>query len=59
MLGLVDIIAIVKAVLQFPTTILEFVKLVQKTPQDKHDELLKRLADESKKFEETGRPTWG
>jgi hypothetical protein len=58
MLGLTDILAIIKAVLQFPSTILEFVKLIQKTPQEKHEDLLKRLAEESKKFEDTGRPTW-
>lgn len=58
MLGLTDILSIIKAVLQFPSTILEFVKLLKKTPQEKHDDLLKRLADESKQLEDTGRPTW-
>jgi hypothetical protein len=56
--GLSDILAIIKGVLQFPGTILEFVKLLQKTPQEKHQDLLKRMAEEAKKFEDTGRPTW-
>ena len=58
MLGLTGWLEIIKAVLQFPSVILEFVRLVKKTPQENHEDLLKRLADESKKFEETGRPTW-
>lgn len=58
MLGLTDILAIIKGVLQFPATILEFVKLLQKTPQEKHDDLLKKMREEAQKFEDTGRPTW-
>jgi len=58
MLGLTDIFAIIKAVLQFPSTILDFVKLLQKTPQEKHEALLKRISDEENQFKETGRPTW-
>jgi hypothetical protein len=58
MLGLTDILVIIKTVLQFPATMLEFVKLVRKTPAEQHEDLLKRLSDEQKKFEETGRPTW-
>ncbi len=58
MLGLTAILEIVKAVLQFPSVILEFVRLLQKTPQEKHEDLLKRIGEESKKFADTGRPTW-
>lgn len=58
MFGLTDILAIIKGVLQFPGTILEFVKLLQKTPQEKHDDILKLIQLESNKFQETGRPTW-
>ena len=58
LLGLTDIFAIVKAVFQFPSTILEFVKILGKTPQDKHEDLLKKMREESVKFENTGRPDW-
>ncbi len=58
MLGLLDILAIIKAVLNFPSTMLEFVHLLKETPQEKHDHLLKKMAEEAKKFEETGRPSW-
>lgn len=52
------IIELVKGLLQFPGVILEFVRLLQKTPQEKHDALLKQIQKESEKFEETGRPSW-
>jgi len=58
MLGLTDILAIIKAAFQFPATLLEFVHLLQKTPQEKHEDLLKRISDESKHYEESGRPIW-
>lgn len=57
-MGITDIIAIIKTILQFPSTILEFVKLLQKTPQEKHDGLLKKMRDEADQLEDTGRPTW-
>jgi hypothetical protein len=52
------IIELVKGLLQFPGVILEFVRLLQKTPQEKHDALLKQIQIESEKFEQTGRPSW-
>lgn len=58
MFGITDILAIIKGVLQFPGTILEFIKLLQKTPEEKHDDLMKQIQVEAKKFQETGRPTW-
>lgn len=57
-MGVAEIVALITALFKFPSIILEFVKLLQKTPQEKHEEILKRIADEAKKFEETGRPTW-
>ena len=57
-LGLTQIIDLIKGVLQFPAVILEFVKILRKTPQENHESLLKRMAEESQKFSETGRPTW-
>lgn len=58
MIGLLDILEIIKAVLKFPTTILEFVKLLKKTPQENHEDLMKKIQEEAKHFEDTGRPTW-
>jgi hypothetical protein len=57
-MGITDIIAIIKTVLQFPSTILEFVKLLQKTPQENHDSLLKAMQKESEQLKSGGRPTW-
>jgi len=58
LLGLVEIIDLIKGVLQFPAAILEFVKLLRKTPEEKHEDLLKKIAEESEKFSDIGRPTW-
>jgi len=52
------IVELLLAFFKFPDTILSFVKLLKATPQEKHEDLIKKIAEESKKFEETGRPTW-
>jgi hypothetical protein len=57
-LTLSAILEIIKGVLQFPSVVLEFVRLLQKTPQENHETLLKRITEEAERFEETGRPTW-
>lgn len=51
------IIEIVKGVLAFPDQILKLIQVLKKTPQEKHDELLAKIASEAKQFEDTGRPT--
>jgi hypothetical protein len=51
-------IELLTAFFQFPQEILQFVKLLRKTPQQKHDDLLQKMADEAQKLEDTGRPTW-
>jgi len=56
---LATITEIVLGVLKFPETVLKFVKIIQKTPLEKHEALLAKLQEETTKFEETGRPTWG
>lgn len=57
-MGFAEILTIIKGVLQFPGIILEFVKLLQKTPQETHDEILKNIREETNHYEESGRPTW-
>jgi hypothetical protein len=57
-MGLVAWIELIKGVLQFPEAILKIVKGFQKTPAQKHDELLIRIDQEAAKFEESGRPSW-
>lgn len=58
MLGLTDILQIVKTTLEFPSVVLAFVHLVRETPQEKHEDLLKRMMQESRQFEDGGRPKW-
>lgn len=53
-----EIVTLIIAFFQFPKTILEFVKLLKKTPQEKHEDIVKAIAAEAKKFEDTGRPDW-
>lgn len=57
-MGIAEILTLIGALFEFPKTILEFVKLLKKTPQEKHDDILKAIALEAKKFDDTGRPTW-
>lgn len=57
-MGLSEILEVIRGVLQFPETILKFIRLLRKTPQDNHETLLIKISEESKKFEDTGRPTW-
>jgi hypothetical protein len=57
-MGFTDIVALITAIFKFPNTILEFVKVLQKTPEEKHNDLLKAVAQEASKFENSGRPTW-
>jgi hypothetical protein len=56
-MGLVEILELVKALFQMPATILEFVRIMRKTPVERHEDLLKKIAQEAKRFEETGRPS--
>ena len=49
---------IIAGVLKFPDAILKLIRLFQKTPQEKHEEIVKLISDESAKFEKTGRPVW-
>jgi hypothetical protein len=57
-MGVAEIIALITGVLKFPQTVLEFVKIIQKTPAEKHADLMKKVAAEAAHFEDTGRPTW-
>ncbi len=53
-----EILTLIGGVLAFPKTILEIVKLLQKTPQEAHQEIVKKINEEAQKFQETGRPKW-
>jgi hypothetical protein len=57
-MGAAEIIALIIGVLKFPQVILDFVKLLQKTPAEKHSDLIKKVQAEAAHFEETGRPQW-
>lgn len=57
-MSIAELLALITALAKFPSVILEFVKILQKTPEEKHEDLLKKIAEESIKFQETGRPTW-
>jgi hypothetical protein len=52
------IIALITAALKFPEAVLAIVKLFEKVPQEKHEDLLKDIAKEAEKFDKDGRPTW-
>lgn len=56
-MGLPEIFTLISALFEFPKTILEFVKILKKTPVENHEDVLQAMAKEAKRFEDTGRPT--
>lgn len=49
---------VIKGVLQFPSAVLAVVRVLQKTPEEKHQDLLVAIQKEAAAFQETGRPSW-
>lgn len=49
---------VIKGVLAFPKEVLAVIRFFQKTPAEKHEDLLKAIQKEAEAFEQTGRPTW-
>jgi len=52
------ILALITGVLQFPNEILQLINVLKKTPQEKHDELMKKITGEAQDFDKNGRPQW-
>ena len=52
------ILELIKGVLKFPDAVLKLIRVLQKTPAEKRDDILKKMDEEFQKFEDTGRPTW-
>lgn len=57
-LGLTGWLELLNGILQFPGQILGLVRILKKTPLERHQELLSSMAKEAEAFQETGRPTW-
>lgn len=57
-IALADWITIIQGVLAFPKSVLQVIQTFQKTPEEKHQELVNAIQAESAKYQETGRPTW-
>jgi hypothetical protein len=57
-MGLLEILALVKAALEFPGEVMQLVNLLRKTPQEQHADLLKAMQVEADNFAKTGRPSW-
>ncbi len=51
------ILEVLLALFKFPSELSAFVKLLSKTPEEKHDALMKTISDEAQKFSDTGRPS--
>lgn len=52
------IIELIRGVLQFPEKVLELIRVLKKTPTEKHDDIMKRISEEKDSFEGGGRPKW-
>jgi hypothetical protein len=57
-MGFSEILTLISGLIQFPGTILQFIKLMQKSPQEKHEAIMERIRLEAQAFEDTGRPKW-
>ncbi len=53
-----ELLVLLTGVLQFPKAILELIKVLKNTPEEKHDALVKHMIDEAYQFSVTGRPKW-
>lgn len=51
-------IELITLVLKFPSTILEVARLFQKTPEEKHQEIVAQVQAWMSKSSESDRPTW-
>lgn len=49
---------LIMLVLKFPSTILEIAKLFEKTPAEKHQEIIAQVDAWMKQSSESDRPTW-
>lgn len=58
MIGLTGWIELITVALKFPTAVMELIKILKATPEEKHQDLLEAAQKESDKFKETGRPSW-
>ena len=58
-MGIAEIFILIKGLLEFPGTILEFVKLLKKTPTEQHQDIVQAIANEAANLAKTGRPSWG
>ena len=54
----VEWIALLTAFFQFPKEILAIVKLLQKTPEEKRQQIIEGAQKVADSFSETGRPKW-
>jgi len=52
------IIGVLNALLRFPAELSAFIRLISKSPEEKRQEIMKRIENESKHIDETGRPIW-
>lgn len=57
-MGLSGWLELITGILKFPDAILKIIRILQGSPQEHHDAILKSLANEARKFEDMGRPTW-
>lgn len=49
---------VIQGVLAFPEAVLKLVRAFKSTPQEQHEDLLKRMDTEFEKMKKEGRPLW-
>lgn len=56
-MGIAAWIELITLVLKFPDAVLQLVRVLSKTPAEKHDALVGQIQKEAASFAETGRPS--
>jgi hypothetical protein len=49
-------LALIPAILQFPSQIAWFIQLLKKTPEEQHQALMDKIQSEADAYQKTGRP---
>ena len=57
-MGFAEILTIVSGIMKFWSEVVWLVKFLQKTPEEKKQEIMAKIKTEAENFEQTGRPSW-
>ncbi len=57
-MSLALILQVIMALLKFPKELGDFIRLISKSPEEKRQEIMKKIEAESQSIDHGGRPEW-